>query len=40
MMSYTQESKFTENTNHTYNANDRDRAKHIETNRVDDQVYT
>ncbi len=39
MMSYTQKNTFTKKANHTYNANDRNRAKHIETNRVDDQVY-
>ncbi len=36
MMSYTQENTFTEKANHTYNPNDKNRAKHIERNRMND----
>ncbi len=36
MKTYTQKSTFTKKVNHTYNANDKNRAKHIETNRMND----
>ncbi len=39
-MSYTQGSIIIENANHTYNANDKNKAKHIETNKVNDYLYT
>ncbi len=39
-MSYTQGSTIIENANHTYNANDKNKAKHIETNKVNDYLYT
>ncbi len=40
MMSFTQGNTLTKKANQTYNANDKNKVKHIETNRVNDQVYT
>lgn len=39
MMSCTQGNTITKNVNKTYNVNDRNKAKHIETDKVNDQVY-